>query len=68
MLSLNLEKIDLEKLASELEKYENQWIAISDENVIVSSGETYSEALRGAPRRDNIILLKVPSLSASLAP
>lgn len=68
MTKLNIENIDLSKLSSEIEKYENQWIAISDENKIVGSGNTYSDALKNTDNKKRAVFFKVPSLKASLAP
>lgn len=68
MSTLNIENIDLSKLGQELEKYENQWIAVSDENEIVGNGKSYREAREKAGEQENIILFRVPSLNASLAP
>ena len=62
-----LEKIKLEKIAQEMEQYENQWIVISSENKIVGNGTTYEEALRSAAGRKDVVLFKVPPLDASLA-
>ena len=68
MKTIAIEKIDLGALGQEVSKYENQWIAISDENKIVSSGKTYSEAVRGIAENQNAALFKVPRLDAFLAP
>lgn len=59
--------IDLGKLANDVSRYENQWIAVSAENNIVASGATYAEALARA-RGTDVVLFKVPPLDASLAP
>ena len=67
MSKMNIDNIDLGKLGSELEQYENQWIAISDENRIVGNGASYQEALEKAGETE-VALFKVPSLSVSLAP
>jgi len=68
MSTMNIHNIDLGKLGLELEQYENQWIAISDENRIVGNGRSYQEALESAGDVQHIALFKVPSLNVSLAP
>ena len=61
-------KIDLSQLAEELGRYENQWVAISEESRIVASGPSYEDTVRQVSQKDSVILLKVPPLSYSLAP
>jgi hypothetical protein len=61
-------KIDLGSLADELVRYENQWVALSEDSQIVASGPTYSETVNRVERKDSVVLLKVPPLDASLAP
>lgn len=68
MKTINIENIDLEKLGPEIQKYENQWIAISSDNAIVGSGATYGEAVDSVGEREDVILLKVPPLDVSFAP
>ena len=68
MSRVNIENIDLGKLGSELERYENQWIAVSDENRIVGNGRSYQEALERAGDAEHVAMFKVPSLNVSLAP
>mgnify|MGYP001577682231 CR=1 FL=1 len=68
MSNININNIDLEKLAPKLDKYENQWVVISSENSIVGNGKTYREALDHASRKDNVVLFKVPRLDVFLAP
>lgn len=60
--------INLEKLAPELEKHENEWVAISDDNRIVANGSTYREAADRVQNKENVVLFKVPQLNVSLAP
>ena len=67
MKEFNIDKIDLSVLEDEINKHENRWIAISDQNKIVSSGKTYSEAVSNA-KDQPVVLLKVPRLDVSLAP
>lgn len=61
-------KIDTAKIANELRQYENEWVAISENNHIVASGLTYGETLKKVNQTDEVILLKVPPLDYSLAP
>ncbi len=61
-------KIDLSLLAGELARYENKWIAVSEDNRIVASGASYSETVGRVEERNAVVLLKVPPLYASLAP
>jgi hypothetical protein len=70
MISLDANKIDLEKLGSELQQYEQQWIAISANNTIVAYGKTYGEAVHAAEKKSvgEVILFKVPPLDYSLSP
>ncbi|MBI2034015.1 MAG: hypothetical protein HYT13_02870 [Candidatus Liptonbacteria bacterium] len=68
MKPLNYENIDLSKLETELEHFQNKWIAISAQNKIVSSGRTYGEALEKARKEGEVVLFRVPPLDAYLAP
>jgi hypothetical protein len=68
MKTINIENIDLGKLGRELEKYQNQWIVISQDNAIVGSGSTYGEALEDTGGREDVVLFKVPPLDVSFAP
>jgi ABC-type hemin transport system substrate-binding protein len=61
-------KIDLALLAGELARYENLWVAVSEDNRIVASGASYSETIQRVEDKDTVVLLKVPPLRASLAP
>ena len=61
-------KIDLSSLADELVRYENQWIALSEDSHVVASGRTYGETVERVEHKDAVVLLKVPPLDASLAP
>ncbi len=61
-------KVDLSQLAEELGRYENQWVAISEESRIVASGPSYEAAVRQVSQKDLVILLKVPPLNYNLAP
>lgn len=65
---IDVNKIDLGKLACELILYEGKWIAVSEENKIVSSGSTYGETVDRVKNTEKVILLKVPLLNYSLAP
>jgi sirohydrochlorin ferrochelatase len=65
---INISKIDISKLASELRRLENQWVAISEDNRIVAKGSTYREAVERVSDPDKVVLLKVPSVKYSLAP
>ncbi len=60
-------KIDLSILADELGRYENQWVAVSEDSRIVASGPTYGEAVARVENKDAVVLLKVPPFDASLA-
>jgi|GEM_PF-3169530 len=66
----DIKKIELEKLASEIVSCEDKWIAISATNTIVSSANTYKETVDGAKKKgfEEVVMFKVPSLDASLAP
>ncbi len=68
MNTISIENIDLGALSEEMRKYENEWIAVSDENKIVASGKTYAEAFRASGETPNIVLFKVPRSDAFLAP
>jgi predicted transcriptional regulator len=68
MKTINIENIDLGKFGAKIEKYQNQWIVISQDNAIVGSGFTYREALENAGGRDDVILFKVPPLDVLFAP
>ncbi len=65
---IDIKNIDLGKLQSQLRRYENQWVAISDDNKIVSHGQTYQDAVDKVKRADDVVLLKVPPFEYSLAP
>jgi hypothetical protein len=65
---LNISKIDLGKLASALTRYQNKWVAISEENKIVSSGDTYKETVDRVSNPDKVVLLRVTPPDMSLAP
>jgi uncharacterized protein DUF5678 len=69
MKTLNIEKINLEKLSTHLWDYEKQWIAISEENSIVGNGVTYGEALRNAKEQgfQEVLMFKVPPLNSPFA-
>ncbi|MEK7626581.1 MAG: DUF5678 domain-containing protein [Patescibacteria group bacterium] len=68
MKKSTIQKIDLGLLQKELRKFENMWVAISGENKIIGSGSTYAETISKAGSREDVMLLRVPSLDASLAP
>ena len=68
MNTKNITNINLEKLALELEKHENEWVAISDENRIIANGSTYRETADRVQDKENVVLFKVPQLNVSLAP
>ena len=61
-------KIDLSKIATELRRYEHQWVAISEDTRIVASGKTYGETAAKVPASEDVVLLKVPPLDYSFAP
>ncbi|MEK7506298.1 MAG: DUF5678 domain-containing protein [Patescibacteria group bacterium] len=63
-----IQKIDLGLLRKELRKFENMWVAISGENKIIGSGSTYAETIKKINSKEDIMLLRVPPLNASLAP
>jgi Icc-related predicted phosphoesterase len=67
---MDIKKIDLSQLSEKIKKYENKWVAISSDNVIVSGGLTYREALERAKSdgKKDVVLFKVPSLKYSLSP
>jgi hypothetical protein len=67
-MNMQLNKIDLAKLAPELRRLENQWIAISEANKIVAHGKTYQEVQKKVSNPQQVILFKVPPLEYSLAP
>lgn len=69
MNKVNLDTIDFERFSSQLKQYERQWIAISQDNEIVSHGNTYDQALKGAYKKTHdVVLFKVPPLKYSLSP
>ena len=60
---------DIAKLATQLEKYEDKWIAIEDsEEKIVGVGDSAFEATQDAERNGygETILFKVPSFDTAL--
>jgi hypothetical protein len=65
---LDINKIDLSKLAKELPRYESKWIAVSENNEIVASGDSYTGTMSEVRNEGPVILLKVPPVDASLAP
>lgn len=67
MKSIKIEHIDLGKLAKDVRRYENKWIAVSAGNKIVGSGSTYGEAVEKSEGNE-VVLFKVPPLDVSLAP
>ncbi|MBI2048833.1 MAG: hypothetical protein HY434_00580 [Candidatus Liptonbacteria bacterium] len=67
-MKTNLNNIDLGKIAKELRRFEEQWVAISENNEIVASGNTYGETVDRVKNPDEVILFKVPALDYSLAP
>jgi hypothetical protein len=63
--------MDLTKIAAQLEKYENKWVAIDEsEEKIVGVGDDAFEATEDAERDGypDAILFKVPSFNAALIP
>lgn len=70
MAEIDVNKIDLSKLSDEMRRHEKQWIAISEDNLIVASGATYGEAQKKAKEKgvSKTALFKVPPLDYSLAP
>lgn len=65
-MALDVNKIDLSVLADQLHNYECKWIAISEDNKIVSSGMTYAEVLEKVPNPEDVVLFKVPPLEYAL--
>lgn len=65
---IDVQRIDLSKLAPDLRRYENHWIAVSEDNEIVASGPTYGETVARVPDADKVILFRVPPVDYSLAP
>ncbi|PIT92015.1 MAG: hypothetical protein COU08_04130 [Candidatus Harrisonbacteria bacterium CG10_big_fil_rev_8_21_14_0_10_42_17] len=70
MSEINIKKINLEKLDRELERLQEKWVAISEENKIVASGKTYNEALKNIKpeMKEKTIFLKIPPLNYSISP
>ncbi len=63
--------MDIAKLGTQFEKYEDKWVAIDDsEEKIVGSGDNAFEATEDAERNgyQEIILFKVPSFDSALIP
>jgi len=63
--------MDIAKLGTELEKYENKWIAIDEsEERIVGAGDNAFAATENAERNGypETILFKVPSFDVALIP
>ena len=63
--------IDISELGTELEKYEDKWIAIDESEVkIVGVGDNAFEATEDAERNGSseTILFKVPSFDSALCP
>ena len=63
--------IDIAKLGTQFEKYEDKWVAIDDsEEKIVGSGDNAFEATEDAERNgyQETILFKVPSFDSALIP
>ena len=61
--------MDIAKLGTQFEKYEDKWVAIDDsEEKIVGSGDNAFEATENAERNgyQETILFKVPSFDAAL--
>ncbi|MBI4095189.1 MAG: hypothetical protein HY435_03285 [Candidatus Liptonbacteria bacterium] len=67
-MTLDIKNIDLGKLATELRRYEEQWVAISAENKILANGKTYGETVDKVKNPDQVILFKVPQSRYSIAP
>ncbi|MEK7193184.1 MAG: DUF5678 domain-containing protein [Patescibacteria group bacterium] len=65
---VNVNNIDLRKISQDLRSFENQWVAITEDTRIVASGPTYGETVRQVKEGSDVVLLKVPSFDASLAP
>lgn len=68
MTKVDINKIELEKLAQELPLYQLRWVAISIKNKIVASGSTYRETVRKVKHPEEVVLFKVPPTGYSLAP
>lgn len=64
----NIDSIDLSKLRADMHDYQNQWIAVAEDNTIAASGTTYRETVDKVQGRRDVILFKVPPLNVSLAP
>ena len=63
--------LDLTAISSELEKYENRWVAIDEsEEKVVGVGRDAFEATKDAERNGypDTILFKVPSFDSALIP
>jgi hypothetical protein len=63
-----IQNIRLEGLAAELQRYAEQWVAISMESRIVAHGPTYGQTISQVRDPSKVVLLKVPPIDASLAP
>ena len=63
--------MDLTTISSQLEKYENKWVAIDEsQEMIVGVGDDAFEATEDAERRgyQDTILFRVPSFDSALIP
>jgi Family of unknown function (DUF5678) len=68
MKSPNINNIDVGKLAKQLPEYEKKWVAISEQNKIVASGESYGDTVKQVKDPSHVVLLKVPPLDVSFSP
>lgn len=64
----SLINIDLGKIASEISRHELQWVAVSKDNTVVASGDTYKETLSKVSNLKEVVMLKVPPLDTSISP
>jgi hypothetical protein len=65
---MTLSRIDFNKLADKLSEYSRMWVAISEDNEIISSGRTFAETVNKVPDPEKVILFKVPATEYTLAP
>ncbi len=65
---INFAKVNLEELQDTLRKHVGKWVAISEDNKIVSSAITYRKAVDKVANPKEVVLFRVTPMDVSIAP
>lgn len=64
---INFTKVNLAKLQITLRKHIGKWVAISEDNKIISSAATYRKAVDKVANPEEVVLFRVTPMDASIA-